>query len=119
LALEVRVNHQETFMSAKVAGRASVHDMREVLDVLADESMRMSVRRILVDLRQVQEDFEFADHVVISTHAAVNLAHLEKIASVVATGRKRGTSEEAARQRGVSLRTFTSESDAVEWLEQW
>ncbi|HSI54764.1 MAG: STAS/SEC14 domain-containing protein [Ramlibacter sp.] len=106
-------------MSAKVAGHASVQDVREVFDALSDESMRMNSRRLLVDLRRVDEKFDMADHLIVSAAAATNLAHLEKVATLVAMGRKKGTTEEAARQRGVVLRTFTSETEAVSWLEAW
>ena len=61
MALEIRVSHQETYMSAKVAGHASVQDVREVFDALSDESMRMNSRRLLVDLRRVDEKFDMAD----------------------------------------------------------
>ena len=119
MKLQIRVSHQDTFMSAKVAGRATVQDVTEMLDILSDESMRMSARRILVDLRQVTEDFAFAEHVKIGARTAVNLGHLEKVATLVAPGRKRGTSEEAALKLGVVLRTFTAKEDAIGWLELW
>jgi hypothetical protein len=119
MTLDIRVGHQETFMSAKVSGSAAPADVHEMLDLLSDESMRMSARRILVDLRRVEENFEFPDHVAIGARAAANLGHLEKVATLVAAGRKRGTSEAAAQQRGVALRTFTSEDEAIGWLEAW
>jgi hypothetical protein len=116
--LEIRVSHRERYLSAKVAGRASVRDIHDMLDTLSDESMRLGARRILVDLTQVQEQFTSTDHLSIGDQAALNLGHLEKIASVVAEGRRKGTSEQVAGRRGVTLRVFTSEREAMAWLEE-
>ena len=104
-------------MSAKVSGAASLENIRRMIDDLSDESMRMNATRLLVDLRHVSEHFKITEHMVIGDAAASQLGHLEKVASVVAEGRRKGTSEQAARLRGVALRVFTSEDDAVAWLE--
>jgi hypothetical protein len=117
MALELRVSHRESYMSAKAAGPASVQDFRVMLEAVSQETMRMSATRLLLDLRGVQEQLKFMEHVVISDVAVSLLNHLQKVASIVPEGRKKGTSEQAARLRGVALRVFTSEGEAVGWLQ--
>jgi hypothetical protein len=117
MALELRVSHRESYMSAKAEGPGSVQDFRLMLEAVSEETMRMSARRLLLDLRNVREQLKFMEHVVVSDLAVSLLNHMEKVASVVPEGRKKGTSEQAARMRGVALRVFTSESEAVDWLQ--
>ena len=117
MPLEIRVSNTERYLSAKMSGRATVADFRQMLDVLLEETMRLSSTRLLIDLVGVEEHFRIDEHVVVSEQAAANFNHLEKIASLVPPGRKKGTTEQAAQKRGVVLRTFMSEADAIAWLE--
>jgi hypothetical protein len=117
MQLGIRVSHLEGFMSAKVSGEASLDNFGRMIDDLSDESMRMNATRLLIDLRQVHERFKLAEHMTVSERAVSHLCHLEKVASVVPEGRRKGTSEQAARTRGVALRVFTSEDEAIAWLE--
>jgi hypothetical protein len=117
MQLDIRVCHLEGFMSAKVSGEGSLDNFGRMIDDLSDESMRMNATRLLLDLRRVTEHFKLTEHMIISERAASHLGHLEKVASVVPEGRRKGTSEQAAKARGVALRVFTSEDEAVAWLE--
>ena len=42
MPLEIRVSDRERYLSAKMSGRASVEDFRHMLDVLMEETMRLS-----------------------------------------------------------------------------
>jgi hypothetical protein len=44
------------------------------------------------------------------------LAHLEKVASLVAPEKITRVSEAAAQAKGLQLRVFTQLSDAIDWL---
>ena len=116
MPLQVRVSHLNTFMSVKVAGPAVLSDIFALIDELADESIRMGSKRLLIDLTQVQQTFKFSGHFAIGERASLSLSHLERVASLVAGDQRRGTSEQVARQRGVQLRVFVSKAEALGWL---
>ena len=115
--LSIRVNLRESFMSVKVAGTATLGNVTAAIESISDETIRHNARRLLVDLTRVSEQLGFVDHAVISDRAATHYGHLERVASVVPSGHRRGTSEQAAQLRGMQLRVFTSREEAAAWLE--
>jgi hypothetical protein len=115
--LSIRVNLREGFMSVKVAGTATLGNVTAAIESISDETIRHNAKRLLVDLTLVREHLGFVDHAVISDRAATHYGHLERVASVVPSGHRRGTSEQAAQLRGMQLRVFTSREEAAEWLE--
>jgi hypothetical protein len=115
--LSIRVNLRDGFMSVKLAGTATLGNVTAAIESISDETIRHNAKRLLVDLTQVSEQLGFVDHAVISDRAATHYGHLEKVASVVADGHRRGTSEQAGQLRGIQLRVFTSREEAAAWLE--
>jgi hypothetical protein len=115
--LSIRVNLREGFMSVKVAGTATLANVSSAIESISDETIRHNAKRLLVDLTLVREHLGFVDHAVISDKAATHYGHLERVASLVPDGRRRGTSEQAAQLRGMQLRVFTSREEAAAWLE--
>jgi hypothetical protein len=115
--LSIRVNLREGFMSVKIAGRLTLGNASAAIEAISDETIRHNAKRLLVDLSGVQEQMGFVDHAVLSDRAVTHYGHLEKVASVVPVGHKRGTSEQAALLRGLQLRVFTSRDEAAAWLE--
>ena len=59
----------------------------------------------------------FAEHFSVGQQVVRHLPHLNRIASVVPGDRITRASEKTARQSGVNLTVFTSEAEAVAWLE--
>jgi len=114
--LSIRVNLREGFMSVKVAGTATLGNVTAAIELISDETIRHNAKRLLVDLSLVREHLGFVDHAVISDRAATHYGHLERVASVVPSGHRRG-SEQAAQLRGMQLRVFTSREEAAAWLE--
>ncbi|MBA3773571.1 MAG: STAS/SEC14 domain-containing protein [Ramlibacter sp.] len=104
-------------MRAKASGDATLQDIFALIDEVADESIRMGSKRLLIDLTQVRQSFKFTGHFAIGERAALSLGHLEKVASLVAEDRRTGTSEQVARQRGMQLRVFVAEDEAITWLK--
>jgi hypothetical protein len=115
--LGIRVNLRDGFMSVKVAGTATLRNVTAAIESISDETIRQNARRLLVDLTQVREQLAHVDHETISERAAARYVHLEKVASIVPEGHMHGTSEPAARRRGIDLRVFTSRKEAAAWLE--
>lgn len=118
MALVIRVSHADHFMSAKISGAAFLKDMLELIETLSDEAIRTGARRLQLDLRGVDQDLKLTEHIMLSEHAVAKFGHLERVASIVKPGSRRGTSEHIAQQRGVQLRVFTTEEEASAWMKQ-
>lgn len=94
----------------------SLQDLLEAMDEIAAATHEHGCRRLLLDLLALDVQFSPADHLSIGRHAAHAFGHLERVASVVSIDTRVGTSEAAAREGGLSLRTFTSLRDASDWI---
>jgi hypothetical protein len=117
MRLAVRVANTGCFMSVKASGRAeSLADMYELVNLVAAETLRLEATRLKVDLREVHQDFRFTEHFALGEKANSAFAHLQKVASLVAPGTRRGTSEQVARLQGRQLRVFTSDEECDAWL---
>jgi hypothetical protein len=49
---------------------------------------------------------------------ARRLSHLQRVASVVPSQRRTGTSEKVANAQGIRLRVFVDEAQATAWLAE-
>ena len=105
-----------THIAVHVAGIATLDDFIALIDVLAFETRRHRDRRCLVNLLQVVNELKFTDHFQIGEETARKLQNLDRLASVVPADRITRTSEKVAQQRGMELRVFTDEREALNWL---
>ena len=74
--------------------------------------------RILADLSHVETPPGATEQLLVGEHAARQLAHVERLASVVAVGTRSGLSEGVARKLRLNLKVFTSDAEAVRWLTE-
>jgi hypothetical protein len=105
------------FLTVRASGPALLADICGLFNLVAEVAARKGDRRALLDLRAVEIDFSFTDHLQLGTHAAQTLRELERVASVVAPRYRTGTSEKAAQKLGLQLRTFTSLDEGLAWLQ--
>jgi hypothetical protein len=118
MAVTLRFETAPQYLAAILSGPASLDDFFAGIDAIARETLDRGAARLLVDLREVQEQFRFTDHFSVGERVASRLGHLERIASLVPPQRRTGTSEQVANQKGRLLRVFTIEPDAVAWLSE-
>ncbi|MDB5872985.1 MAG: hypothetical protein JWQ07_2427 [Ramlibacter sp.] len=118
MALQLRYDALPGLMKVEVSGEASLGDLIALIDALSKQTLHSGHTRALVNLQGVKEGLKFTDHFSIGDEVARKLGHLDKLASVVPTERRTGTSEKVANAQGMRLRVFVSEEAALEWLNE-
>lgn len=100
----------------EASGHSEMADLLGVVDMAATIVHREGHARALVNLLEVENELTFTDHMQLGTYAAEKLRHLERLASVVPSTKRTGTSEKAANKSGLTLRVFTGLAEALEWI---
>jgi hypothetical protein len=104
------------FVRAKVAGSPTLTEFLEVLRQMGRDSAGWPQDMALIDLRGVVPVYSFTEQFTLGEEVARSLAHLRRFASVVPAGRVTRVSEKAASHRGVNVRVFDDDAEAVVWL---
>lgn len=104
------------FSVVEITSLAFLENAEPVLRDIAERTRLHQDRRLLVNLVDVVGTFGPEQQREIGLLAYHYLAHLEKVASLVAPDKITRVSEAAARSQGMELRVFTELGDAVEWL---
>lgn len=118
MGLAHRVELRTGYAVVRVEGEPTLGEFHAFVETVAAESLVWPVRRALFDLRSVRTLTSFTEHCSVGEQVARHLRHLQRIASVVPGDRLTRASEKTARQSGVNLSVFTSEAEAVAWLEE-
>ena len=114
----VTVDHSHEYLLVKASGVALLADLYGYMDLVATIATNMGNRRAVLDLQDVQINLGFTDHLNLGVYASDRLRNLKRVASVVSPENRTGTSEKAAQQMGLQLKTFTSLGEAMEWIAQ-
>ena len=111
------VEHGPEYLTVEASGFATLGDLCALFDQVRVTSDRHGHTRALLDLRGVEIDLSFTDHLALGAHAASTLRSLGCVASVVDPKFRVGTSEKTAQKMGLQFRTFTDLGEAVAWLD--
>lgn len=106
----------ETFVRARVVGSPTLAEFLEVLQQLGRDSAAWPQGLVLIDLRGVIPVYSFTEQFTLGEEVGRSLKHLRRFASVVAKGRATHVSEKAAKHRGVNVRVFEDDDEAIAWL---
>jgi hypothetical protein len=118
MPLTYEISRLPRFIRFEVAGDASLADMHGLIDSIAQATLASHDKRVLVNLLAVRETMRFTDHYAIGELVARRLSHLQRVASVVPSQRRTGTSEKVANAQGIRLRVFVDEAQATAWLAE-
>lgn len=81
------------------------------------ELAKLRATRVLVDMRGLQRALGDVGNVLLSQHSAEQFGGgLERIAVLVP--QRTGHGEAVARRMGLNMMVFTSEAEAVDWLQE-
>jgi hypothetical protein len=116
LNFDLHVTHEAELARVKVAGHPSFEQVVSMIHLLGVDSGEWAVGALLVDLRDVLTVFSREEQFRIGLEAALSLAHLRKVASLVPPERITRISEKAARRNGTNVRVFGNEQAALAWL---
>jgi hypothetical protein len=111
------VEHGPEYLTVAGSGFASLGDLCGLFDLVKVTSDRHGHTRALLDLRRVEIDLSFTDHLALGAHAASALRSMGCVASVVDPKYRVGTSEKTAQKMGLQFRTFTNLEEALAWLD--
>jgi len=113
---EVVLEAQDKFLLATARGPATLGDFFEAIEQAAEAVRRGRQRRVLMDLRETQQELKFTEHLQLGARVAERLAFVDRVATIVPASSRSGSSEKAAQKTGLRLRTFTDFKEALAWL---
>ena len=116
MAISFEVEHRDKYSVVRVDGNPGLDEFVEFVKTLGTQSAGWSTRRLLVDMRGIRSLKTFTEHYAVGEAAARELAHLQRVASVVPPDRITRASEKTAQRAGFNLVVFISEGDAIAWL---
>lgn len=107
----------ERFFRVTPPPGADLRFMLADIDHGKQELAKIRATRVLVDLSGLQRPPGDVENVLLSQHSAEQFGGgLERIAIVLA--QKTGRGEAIARRMGLNMMVFTSEAEAVAWLQE-
>lgn len=116
MAFTTQLSRLPGYVRVQVSGPASIREFVELISTIGQETVYWSDRRVVVDLRQVEGELTPTEQIFLGELVAQNLAHIERMASIVPPARLTRNSERAAQERGSQLRVFDDENDALAWI---
>jgi hypothetical protein len=116
MPFKTTIKRQPGYVQVEVAGPNGIKDFVDLIATVGQETLYWSDRKVIVDLREVVGELTSTEQVFLGELVAQDLAHIQRLASIVAPGQLTRNSENAAQERGAPLRVFDSESDAVAWI---
>jgi hypothetical protein len=114
--LRFDVEHRDLYSVVRVEGAPTLGQFLSFLQLMGVETTGWTVRRVLFDLRRLQTLTAFTEHHAVGEEAARQLAHLQRVASLVEPHRITRASEKTAQRSGMNLMVFTEEDAAIAWL---
>jgi hypothetical protein len=118
MSVRFDVEHRPAYSVVRVHGEPSLGEFLALLQTVGAQSAGWPTKRALFDLRGVRTLTTFTEHYAVGEEVTRQLAHLQRIASVVPADRLTRASEKTARRSGINLTVFTEEGPAIAWLEQ-
>ena len=112
----VTVERSPQYIRFNVAGPASLKNYFDLIEQAARETLAGGIGLAMVDLREVAGRLPFTDQFFIGDVVGQKLAHLRRLASLVADDPASYNSEKVANRKGVNLRSFDDEARALAWL---
>jgi hypothetical protein len=117
-AMTYRITHEGDFLRSELAHRESLEEMREFLRAVARNSARCPV--ILIRVRASKPLFHVERGGLVECLQQIARAPQHRIALLADTPDLHASHEYLeliARQRGVRVRSFRSEAEALEWFK--
>ena len=116
MALTTQVSRFPGYVRVEVAGPASIREFVELVSTIGQETVFWSDRRVVVDLRDIEGELTATEQIFLGELVAQDLAHIERMASIVPPERVTRNSERAAQELGSQLRVFDDENEALAWI---
>jgi hypothetical protein len=99
-----------------ISGPPVLRDLLNLIDAVHAESQQCRLKKLLADVTRLEGSPDTVGQALVGEHIGVSLAHLARIATVVAPGMVTHISESVARKHGANLTVFSDEAEAIQWL---
>lgn len=116
MGFDVRYKHHSAYVLATVTGAPTIEEFLSMLQELGADSVAWDASAVLVDLRGVTAPYTFTEQLRIGEAVGRNLRHLRRSAALVPPERITRVGEKAANHTGATVRVFSDEAEALEWL---
>jgi hypothetical protein len=110
------VEHWPQYVRIKVAGPVSLRNYVELIEEAAADTSQQEEKHVLIDCRAMVGRLKSSDEAFVGEILGQKLAHLYKLATVVADDPGSYNSMKVASKNGLTLRNFGSEDEASAWL---
>ncbi|HUR89964.1 MAG TPA: hypothetical protein VMZ74_12820 [Ramlibacter sp.] len=112
----VSIERNAQYVRYNVVGPPSLKNYFDLIEQAAKETRESNLARVMVDLRGVTGRLSFTDQFFIGEVVGDKLAHVAKLASLVRDDPESYNSPKVAQRKGVDLRSFSGEEEAIAWL---
>lgn len=114
----IAIDKSEPYLAATAAGPAGLAELCGAAGMVGELVRFDGHARVLADLRDVEPDLSFTDHLRFGNLVWKLLGQLERLSVVVPPGYLDAPAAKAARLAGVPLKTFLHLDDARAWIEE-
>jgi hypothetical protein len=115
--VKLRLDEIPGRLAARVAGEYALADFLALIETIAARCSVAGTTRVLLDLSEVTGDPPDLDRYDLGRQAAAILGHVQRVAVVLGPAiRYTGFAVDVAQNRGLDLRSFRSEQEALDWL---
>jgi hypothetical protein len=116
MSFSVKVKRSPHYVRFVVAGNASLKNFADLFGVVGQQVEQYEDVKALFDLRRVVGRLTSSEQMLLGEIVALKLPLLFKLASLVPVGEITRNSERAALSKGLAVRVFDSEPEALAWL---
>jgi hypothetical protein len=116
MPFSVKVKRSPQYVRFVVAGNTSLKNFADLFGVVGGQVEKYEDVKALFDLRRVVGRLTSSEQVLLGEIVALKLPLLFKVASLVPVGEITRNSERAALSKGLAVRIFDSEPEALAWL---
>lgn len=112
----LKVKRSPQYVRFSVTGKTSLKNFADLFGVVGGQVEKYEDLKALFDLRGVVGRLTTAEQLLLGEIVALKLPLLFKVASLVPVGEITRNSERAALSKGLVVRIFDSEPEALAWL---
>lgn len=118
MPFDVKVSRAQDYVRYRATGETSLKKFGELISLVATDTDLNEDAKVLLDLTRVRGRLTAAEESLLGEIVALKLPYVYKLASLVPPGAVTRNTEQVAVQKGLAVRAFDRETDAVQWLTE-
>jgi len=116
MQMEISLSPDRRFARCTVSGRANPEDAQRLLQTFQTGADAALPKRLLLDLLSVSGALQMPDQFQVASSSVNAFRRFNRIAVVQAPRANNGFGALVAKNRGLNMRVFGAEPDALKWL---